>query len=170
MTSTLFLLGLSVSAALDVESAAVLTGIMAAAAAEDQRVDVVTSEDLRRAIDVEAERRTMGCEDDQSCLAEIASAMGARLVLYGTTGKLEEETVITLQFFDSSASSSIGRGVVRAVSMRELSNALADQTRRMVKDVLEKRPLAEGERLRILVLDLRADAAKKSAPKPKPQP
>jgi hypothetical protein len=156
---------LFVATSIDAESAALFTSIVAAAAAEDARIDVVTSEDLRRAITLEADKSAAGC-DDQSCLAEIANAMNARVVLYGTAGSLDDELIVTLQLFDSTTGSSGGRSVARATTKKELSRVLADDTRKLVAQFVTRAPPKEGERIRFLVLDLKGEmrAAAAAAP------
>ena len=153
--------------AIDTQSAAVLTGIVAAAAAETPELDVVTAEDLRRALDQEASLRWLGCDDKASCLAEIANAMGARLVLYGTAGQLDDELVVTLQLLDSQSGSG-QRGVARAVGEKELSSLLAAETRKLVSAYLTGTPPADGQRVRCLVLDLKGEAAANATVSPLP--
>ena len=58
-------------------------------------VDVVTMEEIRTMIDVEAQRQLTGC-DQQSCLAEIADALGADVILSGSIAKVGEERLLGL--------------------------------------------------------------------------
>src|SRR3712207_6923041 len=38
--------------------------------------------------ELEAAKQSVGCADDSSCLADVAGAMGAELVVFGAAGKL----------------------------------------------------------------------------------
>lgn len=73
-----------------------------------RRFDVVTSEDMRRALSLEADRQEAGC-DTSSCLEEIAGAMGAQLVVFGDITVLGDATLLTLNLFDTAAVRSIAR-------------------------------------------------------------
>jgi hypothetical protein len=148
--------------ALDGGAAPLLSGVISSAASSDPRFDVVTAEDLRRAIDVEAERRMAGCEDDaSSCLAEVASALGASLVLHGDVGTLGDELVCNLNLFDSSNGTSGGRRTVRAANASSLASEVERATQQMLNAFLSLHAPPEGARVRLLVLDvkLRGDAA-----------
>ena len=59
-----------------------------------------------------------GCDEGStSCLAELAGAMGARLVLFGDLGKLGDTTVVSLNLFLSDQAQSAGRETVRVKSL-----------------------------------------------------
>lgn len=64
------------------------------------RYDLATSDDLRMMLQTEKERQLLSCADD-SCLAEIAGAMGARYLSRGRLSLLDDDVVLTLQLFDS---------------------------------------------------------------------
>ena len=80
--------------------------------AKKQGVEVLSTEDLRQALEVEAERQALGC-DTSSCLAEIAGAMGADLIVHGSVGQLGSTTVVHLNLFDAGAGRSLGRELVQ---------------------------------------------------------
>lgn len=63
-------------------------------------VEVVSQGELQRMTDVEAEKQAAGCSSS-SCLAELAGALGAELVLFGTASQLGTTTTITLSLFDN---------------------------------------------------------------------
>jgi hypothetical protein len=82
------------------EDAAAATRVVAAAAGDVRGVEVVTAVELRRLAALEAERSAAGCTDE-SCLAEIAGALGAENVLFGSMSKLGATTTVTLSLFDT---------------------------------------------------------------------
>ena len=142
-----------------------LTGLVAAAAAEDPRADVLTAADLKSALEVEADKQLLSCDAARSCLAEIAAALDASIVISGTLDQLDDERVLQLSAFDAKRASSAGRQTARATTTKELARAADDATRRLVQPLLTALP--PGTRLRILVLDVdAADTAGATAPAP----
>jgi len=138
------------------DEAAVLTGLVATAAAEVEGVDVLTRADLRAALAVEGDKQALGCADE-SCLAEIAAALDARAVLFGSLGALDDERILQLNLFDSQQATSAGRAVARAPSSRALAAAAEEKTRALVRAFVKER--AGGGRVRVLVLDLEVSGA-----------
>jgi hypothetical protein len=133
------------------DDAALLTGLVAAAAAE-AGADVVTREDLRKALAVEGDKQAMGCDENESCLAELAQALNARLVVFGTVSVLGDELVLQLSAFDARTATSAGRATARGADLAALSRAAEDKARALITTALEK---SEGP-VRVMVLDLEA--------------
>lgn len=98
--------------------------------------EVMSEADVKQLAEMEANKAAMGC-DTSSCLAEIAGAMGAELVLYGTVSQLGTSTVLTLSLFDSKAST-IRRDVLTTSSLDTLPSEVP---RRVSKLMLEARPV-----------------------------
>jgi TolB-like protein len=72
--------------------------------------DVVSAKDIQTLLGVERQRQMLGCsEDAQSCLTELAGAMGARFVLSGSLARLGDTYQLTLQTLDSAKAQPIGR-------------------------------------------------------------
>jgi hypothetical protein len=71
---------------------------------EIDRFDLATSSDVRMMIGAEQQRQLIGC-DDESCMAEIAGALGAEFLSRGRLSLLDEEIILTLELFDSGAAS-----------------------------------------------------------------
>jgi TolB-like protein len=104
---------------------------LAAHVSRDDRLEVVSSEDMRRALDVESQKRALGC-DEESCLAEIAEALGAQLTIYGTVGKLGELVIVNVSLYDARASRSVGRETIESRSLEGLPAALRAAGDRLV--------------------------------------
>jgi TolB-like protein len=98
---------------------------------KDARFEVVSSEDVRRAIAFEAQKTELGCSDD-GCLAEIAGALGARLLLHGTAGKLGDLVVVNVSLYDASAARSIGKETIEADKIDALLPKLRDAGDRLM--------------------------------------
>ncbi len=98
--------------------------------AELQKVDklsVIGSSDIEAALDVEKRKDILGC-DETSCLAEIAGAMGTRLVLHGTVGSIGSTFAVNASVYDSRLGESRAR-VSRTVDRDE------DALVRLVPDI-----------------------------------
>lgn len=137
------------SRAVTASDGALLTSLVTAAASRDARFDVLSSADVRKAIDTEAQKSIAGCDED-ACLAELAEAMGARSVLHGSIGVLGDSTILSLSLFDTGAGVATGRAVVRASSV----GAVGDRVDDAVGELLARVPMPPSGRVRVLVLDL----------------
>lgn len=101
----------------------------------DARLDVLSTEDLRSAVSVEAEKKALGC-DESSCLTEMGQALGARYIVHGSVAQLGKTTIIHLNLFDTEANRSVARETAEAKSpddlLPELRAALARIRARML--------------------------------------
>jgi hypothetical protein len=136
-----------------------LTQLLTVAASKTERAEVLSAEDVRNLVELEAEKAAAGCSDDASCLAEVAGALGARLVVFGQLGTLDEELVLTLSLFDAEDARATGRELVRGATVSELGDAAAALVPQMIEAALgsapEDTPAPEGaERPKVLVMDL----------------
>ncbi len=101
-----------------------LQGFVTTGLAHYQELDVISGADVKSMVELEANRATMGCSEDASCLADIADALGAQLVVFGNCGKLDSDLVINLNLFDSVKAQSLGRVVVQAPDAKQLAKKL----------------------------------------------
>lgn len=129
-----------------------LAGMLAQGAAVDLRADVLTSADLRNALDLEAQKQVASCGDGASCLAEIAQALDAHVVLSGNLSSLEDEWLLQVSAYDARQASSAGRRTVRATTRKELATSAEVAGRELIAPLLVGK--SETERLRVLVLDV----------------
>lgn len=140
--------GASARAAPSIEDARVLSGIVAEAAATVPKTDVLTAEDVRAALDVEAARQLSGC-DAAGCLAEIASALDAQIMITGTLGMLGDDVVLQLVVIDGKAARSVARRTVTAPSVAEL----VAPSRAFITSALTPLSHTDERRLRVVVVD-----------------
>lgn len=78
-------------------------------------LSVLSTEDLRAAVSVEAETRAIGC-DTTSCLAEIGAAMGARYIVHGSVAKVGGAYAVYLNIFDTDRNEAVAREVADAAT------------------------------------------------------
>jgi hypothetical protein len=72
-----------------------ISDLVAQALQKDQRLSVTTGADLEALMDTEASRQEMGCATS-SCLADLAGALDAKLIVTTHAAQLGETIVITL--------------------------------------------------------------------------
>jgi TolB-like protein len=77
--------------------------------AKEPGFSVLTHADLSRLAALEGEKQAMGCETDQSCLADIATALGARFVVSGRLTKVDENQVLQTTLLDAHGGRALAR-------------------------------------------------------------
>lgn len=65
-----------------------------------ERVSVISMEEVRAMLDLEAQRQLVGCDEEASCLAEIAGALGADVLVTGTVARVGDEHIIGVKRID----------------------------------------------------------------------
>lgn len=95
--------------------------------------EVVSSEDVRTLLGVEAQKQLLGCDED-SCLTEIAGSLGADRIVAGSVGQVGDAYALTLRLLDPGRA-----GLVRSVTREttEGKTALLDLVRSAAVDLLD---------------------------------
>lgn len=119
-----------------------LQGFVTTGLAYYSELDVISGADVKSMVELEANRATMGCSEDASCLADIADALGAQLVVFGNCGKLDSDLVINLNLFDSVKAQSLGRVVVQAPDAKQLAKKLRPKMHELVGRFYKEKNLA----------------------------
>lgn len=134
----------------DKGTASLVTELVTASLAKSPQFDVLASADMRRQIEMEAEKQAIGCTEKASCLAEVAGALGANVVVYGSIGKLDDVIILTLNLFDSAKNQASGRVVVKAASMREISDQVDGAVAQLTASFIAQ----HSGKTKLLVLDV----------------
>lgn len=117
-----------------------IEGALAAELARFKELDVLSSEDVRRALEMEASKSMLGCDTSStSCLAEVANAMGAELVVFGDVEKVDDAYVLNLAVLDAAKVKSRGKQSVRARSLDRLTDQGVQAVRPLLEDVYVER-------------------------------
>lgn len=87
--------------------------------ARDAKLSVLSTEDLRAAVSIEAESRALGC-DSTSCLAEVGAAMGARFIVHASVATVGGARAVYLNLFDTERNEAVAREVVEAATDAQL--------------------------------------------------
>ena len=88
--------------------AGIVTEILLVEASRMPEFAVIARREVDETLAIAEQRQKCG-DDDAACLAEIASALGADLLLNGSVGRLGEVHVVTLRLVDNRSVSSVGR-------------------------------------------------------------
>jgi hypothetical protein len=81
-----------------------LVPIVAREASAIAGLQVLSGDDVRAALNHEANQQLLGCNDDQSCLAELTAALDATLLVTGTLGQTTDgATVLSLSLVNTRA-------------------------------------------------------------------
>ncbi len=116
-----------------------ISGLIAVILDENDRLEVLSGSDVKQLIALESQKQAMGCADDSSCLADVAGALGAELVVFGAAGKLGTLYNLNINLYDSKQGRSVGRVAVQAGSLEQLPGQLRPALQSLVKKALAAR-------------------------------
>jgi hypothetical protein len=90
-------------------------------------LSVISSQDIATLLGVERQKQLLGCgEDSSNCMVELASALGAHLVLTGSIAKLETSYRVNLRVLQSADGKVVAQEAVAAETQEKLLAALTD--------------------------------------------
>jgi hypothetical protein len=112
--------------------------LVTVALSERRGVEVASGADIQRAMELEGEKAALGCDDD-SCLAELAGALGADLVVFGRGSTLGSVNILYLSLFDSTTGKTVGRVTIEFDDASELLHKVPPAVGRLADTELAKR-------------------------------
>jgi hypothetical protein len=128
------------------------TDLLATSWSRFEGLNVLTSKDLAQAMDVEAQKKALGC-DDSGCLAEIAGALGADYVALGSVGILGQVNVFNLSLYDAKNARSMTRQKFETRNLEEVSRHIDESVSVMGQEALGfSAPAPDGSALRPVML------------------
>jgi hypothetical protein len=133
-------LALDLKAAETETTAATVNSLVTIALSEDEALDVIASSDLAEMAGVEAQKQALGCDTEGSCLAELADAMGAELIVYGDIGRLGGLVIVNLHLFDATAAAPVNRVTVETTDEAALPGELRRGVRNLVAPAVGRQP------------------------------
>ena len=95
------------AADLSPEQRALVTAAIVAELRKLKRVSTMGMDEIQAMLTMEEQKQLMGC-DDQSCLAEIAGALGADKLVVGSVGRMGDSSVFNLKRIDMQSSAAEG--------------------------------------------------------------
>ena len=135
------------------EVSSTLTELATVAAARQSRVEVLSTRDIERMVALESQKELVGCDSSTDCLAEVAGALGARLVVFGELGALDDQLLLTLNLYDANAARSVGREVVRGASLTAIADGIDASIGALLTPTLAT---IEAPSTRVLVMQMKA--------------
>lgn len=114
------------------ETVRTIRDVLVAHVSNDTRIEVLSSDDVRRAVDLAAERQTLLACSDDACMAELAGALGSEFTLFGSASRLGDLFLVNVTLFDAHAARSVGREVVEVKDLSALPAALRDAGDRLL--------------------------------------
>jgi TolB-like protein len=100
-----------------------------------ESLKVVAGSELQRMLELEGQKVAAGCDDDSSCLSEIAGALGADYVVAGQLGKLDVRWVLTLTLIDGASQEAINRVRVDAGDLDAMPDRLKPAVNELVTPI-----------------------------------
>lgn len=118
--------------------AGIVTDALLAELRKLQGVSVVGMDEIRAMLDHEAKRQLAGCEANEACLAEVAGALGADVVVLGSIARVGEENVFGLRRVDQRTTQVVGQVTQRLVPAggEEFLGAVAPAVEELFPDLL----------------------------------
>jgi hypothetical protein len=114
--------------------------------------DVITQEDVRQMIGFEKMKSTLGCELDESCLAEIGAALGVPYLLTSQVAKVGTTYILSMSLIDINAAKGISRDSIKAKNQDQLIADLEPRLDRLVAGLR----YAQGGQMAIICPELGA--------------
>lgn len=105
-----------------------------AARISKERLDVLTTADIQHELDMEAQKRAVGC-GDESCMVEIANALGAEFTVYGRIVVLDGLTVVNMTLLDAQRQVAMTRESVQARDADTLVKEVSRAAHRLVAPI-----------------------------------
>jgi hypothetical protein len=133
------------------EVAATLTEVTTVAAAAVNGTEVLSSRDIDKIMALESQKQLAGCNASDDCLAEVAGALGARLVVFGELGALDDQLILTLNLYDAEAARSVARQLVQGSGAAAVSEAIPVATRSLLEAHLAT---VTARPVRVLVMNI----------------
>jgi hypothetical protein len=121
--------------------ATVVAGLLPIELANVDALEVLSAADVKQMVELEAEKEAMGCSDN-SCLAELAGALGADLVVFGDVSRLGTLIIVNINLFDSVKARAAGRISIQTKDIESLPGELTTAVRKLVRPYLESHHLA----------------------------
>jgi hypothetical protein len=127
-----------------------LTTWLAEAAATTPGAEVVTTADVNQLLQLQGEKQVRGCDDDsEACAAEIASALGAELVVRSELGSLEGDRTLNVTVLNTNRLGATRRALWQASS----TSGLGEKARAELPGLIGAARSTPGA-VRIFVVDV----------------
>lgn len=120
----LVVMGLTPAGGVEPAVAESLTEAVAAEASRVKLFEVTSQKDFTTLLGLERQKQLVGCSEGNSCMAELADALGARFVLSGSVARLGEAFQLNLQTIDTTRTQTVGRATRIANDLGQLRDQI----------------------------------------------
>ncbi len=120
-----------------------LTAVLLAEVRRQPGLQVLSPEEVGALLGMERQQQLLGCSDSNSCVTEVAGALGADRMLMGSVAKLGESWLIQLKLFDTQKAISVGQAD-RRLKGKGLDEVL-DELPGMVREVFKSSPATAAQ-------------------------
>lgn len=94
---------------------------------------VMSARDIATLLGIERQKQLIGCDEDSTCMAEIANAMGSEFVISASVGKVGNTYLVAVKMVDGPKSRIVGRATLQT----EDANALLGAVWRATQQTLD---------------------------------
>lgn len=136
---TLAMLGVHAGEGFDAREVATIEELLLGRLDDTDDFRVVGRSDIVALLGFERQKVALGCTSD-SCLAEIAGAVGAALLATGDVGRVGGVTVVSLKLIDPAAATVVGRASRTVENPAELTTKIGELVREVVAKWEKSRP------------------------------
>ncbi len=123
-----------------------LSGLLTAALAKEKRLRFVSGSELAQLMELEGQKARVGCEDD-SCMADIAGALGARFAVGGSITQLGELQVLQLRLMDVHSAEGLSRVTRNAQTVEAFVPLMDEMAAELLAPALARVASERGESL-----------------------
>jgi hypothetical protein len=146
---TILILKLS-SQSLDKETLNGLDALLEVEISKYENFESLSTNDVKQLLELEKEKQLAGCFDD-SCLGELAGALGAQYLIFGDAGKLGSNLMVTLSLFDAEKAQSSSRVLLQGADVDALAKTFPQGVEDLLKQGVAKIDLSNKAGLSPLV-------------------
>lgn len=135
---SVIVMAISAGSDVDADVGRTLSGLLTAAMAREQRLRFISGDELSQLMALEGEKARLGCDEDESCLADIAGALGARFAVGGRLSRLGELLVLQVRLLDVHKAESLSRVVRNASDVEAFVTQMNDIAHELLGPALER--------------------------------
>ena len=112
-----------------------LTDLITTNLSQQKEFRTLSGDDIRKLLEIEGKKQALGCDEGDSCIEEIAGAMGARFVVYGRISKLDDLLLLQINLFDAHEGMPVSRRILEADSLAAFAHLIPEEMTEFSSDL-----------------------------------
>jgi len=129
---------------------------------------VLSPDDVKAVLSLQAQQQLLGCHDDSACLAQIAGSLGADRLLEGSLSRIGSSILVSLTLLDATNSKALARPSWRIHTSGTLEPVL-DKVPAMITKLVASDPALKAARTQATKTADAGEPQAKRPPSPAPQ-